>query len=181
VVNINPGALAQASVPAIVLVDVTHLHVEVDVDEIDIGKVSEGQPALVEFDAIPNQQLQGQVTKVSPSATNSSGVVTYSVRIDLAPTGLPIRSGMTATADIVITRVADTLLVPNWAVRLDRATGIAYASVLGADHRLSDVPVLLGIRSNDFSQVLAGLSEGQTVGISVSPGSFTSSESSEGE
>lgn len=168
VVNIDPGALAPSSVPAVVVVDAAHLHVEVDVDEIDIGKIAVGQPAVVTFDALPNQQAQGQVTNITPSSTSSSGVVTYSVRIDLAPTNLPIRSGMTSTADIVIKRVADTILVPNWAVRLDRATGQAYASVLGADGRLSDAPVMLGIRSTDFSQVLAGLKEGQTVAVNLS-------------
>ena len=168
VVNINLGALAPSGVPAIVVVDTAHLHVEVDVDEIDIGKVAIGQPATVTFDALPNQQAQGQVTNITPSSTSSTGVVTYSVRIDLAPTNLPIRSGMTSTADIVIKRVANTLLVPNWAVRLDRATGQAYASLLGADGRLGDVPVMLGIRSTDFSEVLAGLSEGQTVGVNLS-------------
>lgn len=178
VVNINPGALAPNGVPAIVVVDTAHLHVEVDVDEIDIGKITVGQPAIVEFDALPNQQAQGQVTNVSPSSTSSTGVVTYSVRVDLAPNALPIRSGMTSTADIVIQRVANALLVPNWAVRLDRTTGQAYASVLGADGKLSDVPVLLGIRSTDFSQVLAGLQEGQTVAVSLSAGSISISPTS---
>lgn len=167
VVNIDPGALAPSGVPAIVVVDTAHLHVEVDVDEVDIGKIVVGQPAVVEFDALPNQQAHGQVTNITPSSTNSSGVVTYSVRIDLAPTDLPIRSGMTSTSDIVIKRVADTLLVPNWAVRIDRVTGQAYASLVGADGKLTDVPVMLGVRSADFSQVLAGLKEGQTVGVNL--------------
>jgi HlyD family secretion protein len=173
VVNINQGALAPATLPSLIIVDTSHLHVEVNVDEIDIGKIERGQPALVQFDALPERTIRGQVTRVSPSSSSSAGVVTYAVRIDLAPTDLPIRSGMTATADIVIKRVADVLLVPNWSVRFERSTGQAFASVLGDNGKLKETQVLLGIRSSSDSQVLAGLAEGQTVAVMVSPDTFT--------
>ena len=44
----------------------------------------------------------------------------------------------------------------------DRASGQAYASVL-RDGAIAEVPVKLGLRSEVFSQVLSGLSEGDIV------------------
>lgn len=173
VVNVNPGALAPTNLPAIVLVDLSRLHIEVNVDEVDIGKVAVGQPAEIQFDALPDQSVQGQVTRIAPLATNSVGVVTYSVRIDLALFDLPIRPGMTATADIVIQRTDNVLLVPNWAIRFDRTTGQAYASILNADGKLQEVPVLLGIRSGSQSQVVAGLREGQVVAVDLGRQGFS--------
>lgn len=166
-INVRPGMLAPANTPSFVIIDSAYLHVEVDVDELDVGKLAAGQPAWVTLDALPSQSVAGQLTSVAPSATNNAGVVTYTARIDMAVGDLPVRSGMTATADIVVERLENVLLVPNWAVRIDHATGQAYASVLVGEEVLQDVPVVLGIRGDNDSQVIAGLNEGQTVAVNL--------------
>jgi HlyD family secretion protein len=168
-VNITPGALISTGLPAIVMIDNSRLHVEVNVDEIDIGKVSTGQPVDIDFDALPSQSVAGQVTRVATTATNNAGVVTYLVRIDLAQNSLPIRSGMTATANIVVQRLVNALIAPNWAIRFDRSTGQAYLSIEGQGGRPTDVPVLLGLRSPATSQIIAGVEEGQAIAVSITP------------
>jgi len=107
------------------------------------------------------------VTSVAPSATTTGGAVTYRVRIDLAQTDLPLRAGMTATANIIVQRLEGVLLVPNWAIRIDRTTGQAYVSILTEDGNLQDVPVVLGLRGEVASQVVAGVEEGQVVAVSL--------------
>ncbi len=166
-VNVRPGMPTPSNQPAIVLLDASHLHVEVEVDEIDIGQIAPGQSAMIMVDALPAETLSGQVVSIAPSATVSGGTVTYRVRIDLNPTELPIRSGMTATADIVVQRIENVLLVPNWALRIDRATGVAYASILADDGTVQEVEVVLGLRGSSFSQVMGGLEAGQTVAVNL--------------
>ena len=172
-VNVHPGMPPPANNPAIVLVDDSRLHVEVDVDEMDVGRVVVGQPVYITVDALPGEVLQGQVSNVAPAATLSGGAVTYRTRIDLVPSDLAIRSGMTATADIVVQHLEDVLLVPNWAVRFDRTTGQAFASILGEDGSPQEVPVVLGLRGDTVSQVLAGLEEGQVVAVSLESEQFS--------
>ncbi|GAB4478295.1 MAG: hypothetical protein Kow00124_22500 [Anaerolineae bacterium] len=166
-VNISAGSVTPANLPAITLIDSSRLHVEVDVDELDIGQVAPGQPVRIALDALPGEVVVGQVTSVAPGATNQGGVITYSARIDLAPVDVLLRPGMTVTAQIITRQLSDVLLVPNWAVRFDRETGQAYASVLGEDGTPQDVPVVLGLRGDVSSQVIAGLSEGQIVAVSL--------------
>ncbi len=172
-VNVTPGALAPTALPAVVMIDNSSLHVDVNIDEVDISKVALGQSVVVELDALPSKSLSGQVTKIASSATNNAGVVTYAVRVDLSPFDLPVRSGMTATANIIVQSLVNVLVVPNWAIRFDRNTGQAYVSVLNKDGKLQDVPVVLGLRSSTESQVIAGVSEGQDVAVNLGPGQFS--------
>ncbi len=167
-VNVQVGAPAPTNRAALTLIDVSHLHVEVAVDEMDIARLAVGQPARIMLEALPAETLKGQVTAIAPAATNEGGVVTYQVRIDLMPTDLPLRVGMTATAEIIVQRLENVLLVPNWAIRLDRDTQQAYVSVLAPDGvTVQEVPVVLGLRGESFSQVVAGVEEGQTVAVSM--------------
>src|SRR5574341_727796 len=172
-VNLRPGMVAPVSTPAIILIDASHLHVEVDIDELDVARVIPGQPALITLDALPATTIEGQVTGVAPAASVTVGAVTYSARIDFDPADLPVLPGMTATVDIVVQRLENVLLVPNWAIRFDRATGQAYVSVLYETDQLRDTPVMLGLRGTTHSQVIAGLEEGQIVAVSLSGADFT--------
>lgn len=166
-VNVKPGVLAPSSIPSVVIIDAAYLHVQINVDELDVGKLSVGQPALVTLDALPSQSIPGQLTSIAPSATNAAGVVTYTARIDIAVEDLPVRSGMTATADIVVQRLENILLVPNWAVRFDRTTGQAYVNIFVDEKILREVTVMLGMRGENDSQIVAGLDEGQVVVVDL--------------
>lgn len=168
-VAITPGAIAPANRPAITLLDASRLHVQIGIDELDIGRVTVGQPARVTLEALPDALVEGQVASIAAAATSTAGVVAYDARIDLAQTDLPLRIGMTATVEIIVQQLDDVLLVPNWAIRLDRSTRQAYVSVLGPDGvTLQEFPVTLGLRGDAVSQVVAGVTEGQVVAVSVS-------------
>lgn len=177
-ISVMPGTVTSAGVPEITVIDDSHLHIEVNVDEHDIGKISTGQSATVRFDALPSASVSGQVTAVSTVPSTDNEVVTYSVRIELAPHELRILSGMTATADITTQRLARALIVPNWAVRFDRASGQAYVSILRTDGGLQDIPVALGLRGETHSQVIAGLEEGQSVAVSIGREAFSFAQES---
>ncbi len=169
-VNIQPGAVTPVNRPAVVLVDASRLHVEVNVDELDVARLVVGQPVRVTLDALPGAVVEGQVTQIALSATNDRGVVTYAVRIDLAPTDLPLLIGMTATVEIIVQRLDNVLLAPNWAIRIDRKTNQTFLSILAPDSQtVQEVPVLLGLRGEAESQVVAGVSEGQIVAVNLEP------------
>jgi HlyD family secretion protein len=62
-----------------------------------------------------------------------------------------------------VDEVADVLVVPNWAIRLNRETGEAFVNLQRADGRIEEVVVETGLRNEQFSEVLSGLSAGDTV------------------
>jgi HlyD family secretion protein len=118
---VEPGQTVAASLQAPVLFtlaeDLTKMELHVDVDEADVGRVNEGQDATFTVDAYPDQVFPARVRQVRYGAQNTDGVVTYETALDVDNSDLQLRPGMTATADIVVQKVEDAVLVPNAALR----------------------------------------------------------------
>ncbi|MGQ9902980.1 MAG: efflux RND transporter periplasmic adaptor subunit [Anaerolineae bacterium] len=149
--------------PIITFLDTSVLHIDVKVDEVDVAKVQPGQQVRITLDALPDVELTGKVDRIASTSTVQGGIVSYAVRILLDATDAPLRVGMTANASIIVDRRDDVLLVPNWAVRRDRASGKSFVTIVGADNQLQEVEVQVGLRGESQTEIVAGLSEGQTV------------------
>ncbi len=160
-VSIRPGELSGGQ-PAFILTDLSELHIDVTVDEIDIGRIAEGQAVTVTLDALPGQVLRGWVERIADTAQLDSGVVTYRVTVRLEPTEAPLRAGMTATVDIVTERRENVLLIPNRFIRVDRTTGQAFVDRPAGDG-VQPVEIQIGLRDELSSEVLAGLNEGDVI------------------
>lgn len=160
-VGIKEGELTGGQ-PAFILTDLSEYHVDVTVDEIDIGRVAEGQPVTVTLDALPGELLTGWVDTIADTAEFDTGVVSYKVTVRIDPSNAPLRVGMTANVDIVTERRDGVLLVPNRFVRIDRTTGQAFVDKLVGGEIVS-TEIQIGLRDETFSEVLAGLEEGDVV------------------
>jgi HlyD family secretion protein len=160
-VGVKVGELSGGQ-PAFVLTDLSVYHVDVTVDEIDIGRVSEGQPVTVTLDALPGVAIGGGVDTIADTAQLDTGVVTYKVTVVLEPTSAPLRVGMTANVDIVAERRDNILLVPNRFIRIDRSTGKAFVDKLVGEE-VRSVEIQIGLRDETFSEVLAGMEENDVV------------------
>lgn len=160
-VGVKEGELSGGQ-PAFILTDLSDYHLEVIVDEIDIGRVAVGQPVTVTLDALPGETLSGEVTHIADTALTEALVVSYVVTVRLDPTDAPLRAGMTASADLVIERREAALLAPNRFIRIDRTTGRVYADKLEGG-QVRPVEIQTGLRDETYSEILAGLEEGDVV------------------
>ena len=113
------------------------------VDELDIGSLSIGQPAVITLESWPDSELKGQISFIAPSSENNDdNVVNYDVRIAFDSTDLPILVGMTVDAQMIINEKEDVLLVPNAAVTADRQAGTYSVNLVNEDNTRC---VLLGL------------------------------------
>lgn len=150
---------------AVELVDTSSLEVVLDVDEVDIGHIAVGQPAVVTLETWPNQDLQGTVVAIAPSANAQSDIVTYQVHIKLDaadgihPRELPIRAGMTANAQLITSRRDGVLLVANHAIIADRQAGKYYVYRQEGD-QIIKTEVAIGLRDNSYTEITSGVKEG---------------------
>ena len=122
------------------IADLSRMEVEVEVNENDIVRVTNGDTATIEVDAYPNTDFMGVVSEI-PVSANTTGVSTdqvtnFMVKILLLAESYedkisesnpyPLRPGMSATADIQTDRRTGIYSIPIQAVttRMD-TTGIA--------------------------------------------------------
>ena len=98
---VDEGELASSGVPAVVLADISGWVVETtDLTELDVVALAVGDAAEVRIDAIDDEVVSGTVTEVAAVSTLTRGDVTYAVTIQLDPSDLPLRWGMTAFVDV---------------------------------------------------------------------------------
>jgi HlyD family secretion protein len=96
------------------LADMSTLVFKGTVDEIDVGKLRESMPARIKVGAIPDSVVEGRVYKIAPKSKTAEGATLFDVEIELLPTsGVTLRAGYSANADIVVREKKDVLLLPE--------------------------------------------------------------------
>jgi HlyD family secretion protein len=169
-VQVQAGEWATPGAPAIVLAATESLDLALNVDEVDVAQLAEGQIAYLSFDAIKGERVTGSVTRIAPSSTNVGGAVAYAVQVGFAPGKLPVRLGMTADVDMVVASAKDALLVPNRAIEADREAGRYYVQRQNADGSFERIEVQIGLRTESQTQILDGLVEGDRLVLPEVPG-----------
>lgn len=117
-VDVEVGQKATSGLAVLTMADLTDLELTVNVAEVDIGKVVEGQPAQITIDAIPGRVFSGQVSRIAPASDSESGVVNYAVTIQLDNLDIEgVRPGMTSVATISSGSAEPGWLVPTSALQ----------------------------------------------------------------
>lgn len=165
--SIKPGELATQATPAAVITAVDRFHMTVQVDEIDIGKVREGQEVRITLDSAPQAEIVGHVDFIAPTPTRPSNVVSYKVVVAIDRSNHPLRSGLSATANIITEELRDVLVIPNRSVQVDRTSGRTFVERL-VNGQPQRTEVQLGARNELQSQVISGLQLGDQVVIGSS-------------
>jgi HlyD family secretion protein len=141
--------------------DISHLQVDVAVSEVDINNVAVGQDATLVFDAVFGKEYHGKVVEVGQAGTNTSGIVNFTVTVELTDADEQVKPGMTAGVNIVVNEINDVLLIPNRAVRL--INGDRYVYVLENDSP-KRVKITIGVSSDVSSVLLEGdIKEGDLI------------------
>ena len=106
---LSPAAYTDTTI--VELIDLRHMKLTARVDELDVVRVKIGQKVTISVDAMPDTNIEGRVTFISPVA-REPGVVLfedddeekeYEVKIDFdIPGNSLIRAGMSATAEIIL-------------------------------------------------------------------------------
>lgn len=167
-VNIEPGerVLDDADEAAVTIADTSTYLLKMEVDELDIGQVCQGQKATVTLDSFPDQTFEGTVTDISPSPSSedADSLVTYQVTITLDAQGQStgFLSGMTASANIQTQRLEGVVVVPTRAIQSEQVDGqaVTYVEKLDAQGSVMRVEIETGLRSGSVTEVVAGLEEG---------------------
>ncbi|WP_345384432.1 efflux RND transporter periplasmic adaptor subunit [Pseudonocardia yuanmonensis] len=141
--------------------DLQTFQLVVPFEESDAAQVQPNQRVDVTVDAVPDLTSPGTVVAVAPTADQISGVVSYYATIVLTQVDPQLKDGQTAQADVLTRTVADVLRVPAAAVRQEN--GRSVVSLPGSDGRPVTREFTPGLVGDRFTEVRAGLDEGQQV------------------
>lgn len=133
--------------------DLSHLLVDVEISEVDINLITNGQPAVISFDAVQGKSYHGQVVEVGAVGLVASGAVNFTVTLELTDADEQVRPGMTAAVEIQVVDLQDVLLVPNRSVRVVDGQRVVY---ILKDGQPVPVNIELGASSDSYSQVTGG-------------------------
>jgi len=161
-VQAKGGDVVDAATMIVHLVKPTLLELIVEIDEMDVPKVTTGQAVQISVDALPEKEFTGEVASIYPLPTKVTGLVMYNVKIALAvPDSTALKIGMRATADIIVNKKADVIKIPSEAVKEDGQGG-HFVEVI-VDKKVEKRPVSVGIDNGTETEIMSGLSEGETV------------------
>ena len=99
--DVNVGEMATPGVRIASLADLTQWEVDTDdLSEVDVVGVQPGAEVSIKVDALPNVQLKGKVTSITPRSAIKRGDVTYTVQVAITEPDPKLKWGMTAFVDI---------------------------------------------------------------------------------
>ncbi len=159
-IDMKEGERISAAIAVISVVDPTSIKMDGVIDEIDVSKVKLGQEAIITLDALLDKEVKGRVTFISQAGTVQAGVVSYKTTVTLQNPDEELRDGMSATAEIVIERHENVLLIPNRTIQ-GTWDNLWVEVVVG--EQTEQRQITLGLSDGVNTEVLSGLEEGEEV------------------
>jgi HlyD family secretion protein len=141
--------------------DMSAVHVEAGVDEIDIGRIRVGQSATVRAEAYPDQTYRGEVVRMAPEARIEQNVTLFDVVVRVENRDGNLRSGMNADVEIVIVEEPDVLTVPLVALQNGDPPSVLVRNGDGWAPR----EVEIGRMDHRVVEIVSGLEPGEELGI----------------
>ena len=152
-----------------VIYDMSSVTFQMNVDELDIIHVQNGQKVEVVADAFADQTFTGKVTNISLEGTSSNGVTYYPVTVTLDEVG-DLRPGMNVEGTIIVDAAEDVLAVPADALQRGNSVYVKDDTVTESQGRVPagfrEVKVETGLISEDYVEIVSGdLEEGDEVSL----------------
>ncbi|MFH1098876.1 MAG: efflux RND transporter periplasmic adaptor subunit [Candidatus Uhrbacteria bacterium] len=158
-VNVGVGD-AVSSGTAIATIVTRQKLAEVTLNEVDAAKVRVEQKVTLQFDAIPELTVSGEVASVDALGTVTQGVVTYATKINFDTQDERVKSGMSVSAAIITDAKQDTLVVPSAAIKQQGDASIVEVLVDGVPQARV---VETGLTNDISTEITSGLQEGESV------------------
>ncbi len=136
------------------------LTVKAQVDETDIAQIKIGQSALIKLDAYPENPVEGKVVHLAYDATITNNVTNYVV--DVLPKKVPdfMRSGMTSSVEIEVSKKENVLVLPMTSIVTDKQ-GTSVKVKQGKE--IKQIPVVTGSDDGKFIEIVSGPMENEIV------------------
>lgn len=155
------GVYTSAGAVEAEIIDPATMYFDVLADQSEVIKLSAGQKVEIVLDPFEEKTYEGKIENISfiPKAGESGSVYTVKVsfvNVDLINSRFKI--SMTGDSKFVVSEKKDVLYVPNNYVKQDKN-----GKYLKSDSKGNKIYVETGIESEDSTEVIGDIKEGQTI------------------
>ena len=162
---VTPSPMGMPVPPIVDLIDSTCLYISAPIDEVDAPSIKQGMPARISLDAFPNRVFAGHVRRVAPyvlDVEKQARTVKIEAEID-DPQKDGLLPGYSADVEILLASRDDILRIPT-SVITDSNKVFVFDEDAG---QLTLREIETGISNWEFTQVTAGLREGERIVSSI--------------
>ncbi|AFY53413.1 RND family efflux transporter, MFP subunit [Rivularia sp. PCC 7116] len=162
---IEPGNLVQPGNEIIKIGDFSKVKIEIQVSELELGKLEVGQSVEVLLDAFPNQEYIGTLKRISPAANSTARLIPVEVVIPNVEN--KIGSGLLARANFQNT-ANQQIVVPFRAIQTEDKLGSNLQGKIftvvedGNKNKVKVRSVTLGKKADGKVEILSGLQPGES-------------------
>ena len=154
-----------AGTPLLKLGDTSTVEIECDVLSEEVGRIKVNDPVEIGGKALQGQTIDGHVTRIYPAGfkkISALGIEQQRVRtiIALDDSSANLRPGTSVDVKIVVAEHPDVLAVPE---RATFRNGDGWAVFVVRSGRAVLTPVTIGLKNDDWAEIVDGLSEGDTI------------------
>jgi HlyD family secretion protein len=146
------------------IADLNLIQIRAYFDEPEIGKLAEGQPVKIVWDAKPNKVWHGHIEQV-PTDVKSYGTRNVGeclITVDDARGDLLPNTNVTVT--VTTSQKSNVLSVPREALHTNGAQNYVYRVV---KNKLARTPIQIGVVNNTRVEITSGLNAGDVVALSA--------------
>jgi RND family efflux transporter MFP subunit len=144
--------------------DLSEMRVELKLEEVERGKLKLGQAVRVRIDAVPEKEFEADMDWISPIAQlvfrTWPPEKLFPARATLKKLDPRLRPGMSATAEIIVDREPNVLLIPVRASFQRNGKPMVY---IQKGQQFLTRTIEVGRRNDEDLVVLSGLKEGELV------------------
>ncbi|GJM22701.1 MAG: hemolysin D [Planctomycetota bacterium] len=158
--------------------DLSTMHIEARVDEVDLGRIYAGMPARITVDAHRGSLLHGAVDRIAPAGSvDDNGIVTFEVRVAVDDPDKLLKPDMTADARLILDLRADALTLPQRALTREPGGKWVVAKVVGSGTtaRTERTEIEIGLSDGLVTEIRAGLAAGDRVMLPAAPSASSGS------
>jgi RND family efflux transporter MFP subunit len=145
----------------VTLVKINPLRLRADIPESSAAAARAGQTINVTVDAFPNRTFSGRVVRIGPSLNEQTRALT--VEAEVANPGNLLRPGMFAKSQLITSKSAPAVMVPQRAVVT--VAGLSKVFVI-ENGKVVERLVKTGVLDGDLIEIVEGVKDGETVATS---------------
>ena len=133
-----------------------------DIDETEVGLLSEGMNILITIDALPDYSSEATLEYISPKAVESNGANQFEIKAAVKVNDqYKIRSGYSANAEVVLQEAKDVVSIPESCLEFDGDDSYVYLK--GAEQEYVRTAVTTGLSDGVNIEIKSGLKAGDKV------------------